>query len=106
MATGDTFCGIGDGSFRKGERAGSFEDFCVPTNISPLLAEMMNVLEGRNLPHKNTHNFSTRSSCKIAGIFLEVYTVFVKEHTFFCKSTCTFLKVYLKKCIHVTYFGN
>ena len=43
IATGNTFCGIGDGSFRKGERAGSFEDFCVPTNFSALLAEMLNV---------------------------------------------------------------
>ena len=43
IATGNTFCGIGDGSFRKGERAGLFEDFCVPTNVSPPLAEMLNV---------------------------------------------------------------
>ena len=32
-----------NGSFIKGERAGSFEDFCVPTNFCPLLAEMLNV---------------------------------------------------------------
>ena len=43
IATGNAFCGIGDGSFRKGERACSFEDFCVPTNFSPVLAEMLNV---------------------------------------------------------------
>ena len=32
-----------NGSFRKGERAGSFEGLCVPTNFSTLLAEMLSV---------------------------------------------------------------
>ena len=32
-----------NGSFRKGERAGSFKDVCVPENFSPLLTEMPTV---------------------------------------------------------------